>query len=220
MILIESIEPDCDNISRFAAKGDSGAALINAQNQLIGLIMFTLRSDPTKAIACHIHPVLDRLGVTPITTANPHPAASKLSNLPGVIVDGEFNHTPQLQEKFLSTAKGSEIFALVQAHRLEVVDLVNHRRPVTVAWHRSQGPLFLSHILNNARDPAHIVPREVNGVHRATLIRNMAEVLSAHGSAELKATVERYLDEVLSHVDQFDNLHEWVEELSSVSKHE
>ena len=212
-IEIEATQPDCDGVLRFVEQSDSGSALINAQNQLVGLIFAKSNSNPAIAYASHIHPVLDKLSVTPITAANPHSAASTVSNLPGVITEGEFNHTPLLREKFLRTDKGRELYHHILAHRFEVVDLVNHHRPVTVAWHRNKGPAFLSHLINNARDPAHLVPYEIEGVDRGTLLRNMAQALSTHGSVELKAVLDRYHDEVLSYVDQFENLHELVEQL-------
>ena len=220
MIKIEATQKDCNGILQFAAEGDSGSALINEENKLVGLIFAKNLANPKQAFACHIHPVLDKLSVTPITAANPHSAASTVSNLPGVITEGEFNHTTLLREKFLRTNKGHELYHHILAHRFEVVDLVNHRRPVTVAWHRNKGPAFLSHLINNARDPAHLVPYEIEGVDRETLLRNMAQALSTYGSAGLKVMVDRYHDEVLSYVDQFENLHELVEQLDLEHQYE
>ena len=213
-IEIEATENNCNGQLMFADHGDSGAALINARNELIGIVFAGATSDPKLADACHIHPVLDKLGVTPITTANPHTAADTFFDVPGVITEGGFNHTPLLREKFLSTERGREFFELIKKHRMEAVNLVNHRRPVTVAWHRSNGPAFLSHLINNARDPEHTVPREIEGVDRETLIQNMARAFLTHGSTELKSAVERHVRDVLNRINQFDNLHELVKQLS------
>lgn len=70
-----------------------------------------------------------------------------------------------------------------------MIALVNHRRPVTVAWHRSKGPTFLAHFVNNARDPAHLIPFEVEGITREKMIQRMAEVLTQQGSQELQQVI-------------------------------
>jgi hypothetical protein len=48
----------------FVYPGDSGALVLNERDQAIGLVWGRSDHDPTVAYACHIHPVLDRLGVT------------------------------------------------------------------------------------------------------------------------------------------------------------
>ena len=217
VIEIEATENNCNNELRFGDEGDSGSALINADNKIIGLLMAKHETDPKIAYACHIAPVIDKLGITIITQQNPHPVADTLLDAPGVIRECGMNHTPRLKEQLLSTARGREVFNLVQAHRLEVVELVNRRRPVTVAWHRNRGPAFLAHLLNNSRDPAHAVPREVEGTNRATLIRNMAQAFATYGSPELRALVAQHLDEVLAQADKFDSLHEIVEHLEELT---
>lgn len=210
LIEIDAAAPDCDGIDRFAAEGDSGSAVINAQNQLVGLLFAVSASDASRAFACHIHPVMDRLAITPISAANPPvgPAGQARADVRGFI-DG-LNETIPLRERFLATPQGTEVYAAVLAHRAEVVALVNHRRPVTVAWHRAQGPAFLAHGVENARNPGHRVPREIDSVDRETLARRMAEILTLHGSAELKDAMAQWLPVVLAHIDDFDSLHDLV----------
>jgi hypothetical protein len=48
----------------FVSPGDSGALVLNEQDQAIGMVWGRSDHDPNIAYACHIHPVLDRLGVT------------------------------------------------------------------------------------------------------------------------------------------------------------
>jgi hypothetical protein len=75
-------------------------------------------------------------------------------------------------------------------HGQEVVKLVHHCRPVTVAWHRSQGPAWAAHFLNSARDPLYRVPDHVNGITQEMLLRRMAMELSKHGSNVLRRDLE------------------------------
>lgn len=48
----------------FVSPGDSGALVLNEHDQAIGMVWGRSDHDPNIAYACHIHPVLDRLGVT------------------------------------------------------------------------------------------------------------------------------------------------------------
>lgn len=203
---------DCDKNKRFAAKGDSGSAILNEQNELVGLLFAEgTGANSDKAYACHIHPVLEQLGVTPITEENPPvgPAGEARGDLQGVLVGGN-NEAPALRARFMAAPRGAEIHARFMEHRAEVVALVNHRRPVTVAWHRAQGPAFLSHLLENARHPEHRIPFEIEGCGRKALIERMAEVLTAHGSAALGAAIAAHRAEILAWIDRFDDLHELV----------
>jgi hypothetical protein len=215
VIEIEALEMDssCAPSLRFADEGDSGSVLVNSQNQVVGLVFGVDLDDPKIAFACHIAPVLDKLKVTLIDAGHPHPAADTLLDLPGVVAEDGANHTTRLKERLLGTDAGREIYNLVMTHRFEVVELVNRCRPVTVAWRRARGPAFLAHLLNNARNPAHVVPREIEGVTRETLIRNMARALAAHGSPGLRALAESRLDDALARAGDFDSLHELVGQL-------
>lgn len=47
--------------------GDSGALVVNDRREAVAMLWGRSDSDPRTAYACHIHPVLDRLGVTMIT---------------------------------------------------------------------------------------------------------------------------------------------------------
>ncbi|QOJ24260.1 MAG: hypothetical protein HRU78_11890 [Gammaproteobacteria bacterium] len=209
-LLIEATQPDCNGILQFSAKGDSGSAVVNAQNKIVALLYGNDTSNPARSAACHIHPVIDFLSITPITTANPPvgPAGQTLNDVEGIFIG--INHTTEVRERFLNTRKGAEIYQQILDHRQEVIALVNHRRPVTVAWHRSKGPTFLAHFVNNARDPAHVIPFEVEGITRDQMIRRMAEMLTQHGSEALQQTIQHYFDEVMGFINSFDNLHEFV----------
>jgi hypothetical protein len=55
----------------FAGPGDSGALVVNDRDEAIGMVWGTSEREPAVAYASHIHPVLDRLGVTMLTRAFP-----------------------------------------------------------------------------------------------------------------------------------------------------
>src|SRR5262245_49733557 len=51
----------------FVEPGDSGALVLNDRDEAVGIVWGRNDRDPRVAYACHIHPVLDRLDVTPMT---------------------------------------------------------------------------------------------------------------------------------------------------------
>jgi hypothetical protein len=216
VIEIEPLEPNCNGAMRFSDEGDSGAPIINEQGNLVGLL-YSAATNPNNALACHIHPVLDALGLTAITRATPvhdNAAAVGMSADMMAIVDGRPNQTPWLRERFLACPEGQRIAALVEEHRHEVVHLVNHCRPVTVAWHRSRGPVFLNRAINNARDPEELIPSEIDGITRRALLSRMGEVLYEHGSPALRAMIERHREQALDYAaTPFDSLHDLVDRL-------
>ena len=212
-----STPDNCGGIFRFSDIGDSGAALIDEDRKLVGLHHGSVIGQPTRSLSSHIAPVLAQLKVTPITEANPvgdHPGASGSLAVAPAVVDGKPNRTPFLRDRFLGTAEGQRLAALVEEHRLEVIDLVNHCRRVTVAWHRSRGPAFLNRAIANAADPDVPIPRSIDGITREALLLSMESALLENGSAGLRAALEEHRDEVLARVDAFDSLHDLVDSLA------
>jgi hypothetical protein len=218
IIYIEATQPDCNGVLQFADHGDSGSVVVNAQNKVVGLLYAQDSANAARATASHIHPVMDYLSITPVTTANPPvgPAGQTLNDVEGIFTG--INHTIEVRERFLNTSKGAEIYQQILDHRQEVVALVNHRRPVTVAWHRSKGPAFLAHFVNNACDPAHLISFEVEGITRDQMIQRMADVLAQQGSQELQQVIARYYDEVMGFINSFDNLHEFVKHFENATR--
>lgn len=53
----------------FADEGDSGAPLLNGRSEVVGLIWGKSETNPSIAFGCHIHPVLDHLGLALLTHA-------------------------------------------------------------------------------------------------------------------------------------------------------
>lgn len=92
--------------------------------------------------------------------------------------------------------RNSVLHALVDRHHQEVLDLVNHRRPVTVAWHRKQGPAYVAALARADRVQEYRIPFAINGVSREALLSAMEDVLRTHGSRALVADMDRYRQDV------------------------
>lgn len=208
---------NCGGTLRFADHGDSGAALVDAGGRLIGLIY---GGDDTVGTghACYIEPILAALKATAITKTHPvsdNPAASGATLPSPAFIGGRPNMTPQLRARVLATSAGRELWAAVERHRLEVQRLVNRNRRVAVAWHRHRGPQFLNRMIANARDPAQHLPRDIDGVARATLLRAMAASLSEHGSDALRADIARHSQLAEALVADADDLHGLVDRFNA-----
>jgi hypothetical protein len=222
-IEIMPTQPDCSGILQFVEEGDSGAALINAEGKLVGMI-FGHPQDATHALACPIHPVLDVLKVTPVTQANPatgNPAFSNSATTahaappPGVQPAARSGVVPALRQRLEQSEEGTRLIALVEAHSREVVHLVNHKRRVTVTWHRNKGPQFLNEAVINAHDAKHLIPLEIEGVTRETLLRRMVKVLADYGSAGLQAALQLNPGNVVARLCEAGTLHELIDSLAA-----
>jgi hypothetical protein len=202
---ISADEPD---VTMFSDAGDSGAAVVREDGTLVGL-HYSAAATPDKSLTSHIHPVLATLGLTAITVAHQvtHPAAVDASNQLA-IVEGLPSEALRLRDRLLASPRGRRLAALVDRHRKEVVELVNRHRPVTVVWHRNQGPAFTNRVIANARDPHERIPRAVDGIARETLLARMGDVLALHGSGTLRADLAAHREEVLAYAVICDSLHE------------
>jgi len=219
VIVIDAIDDNQNMIKgtlRFLDHGDSGAALLNEQNQIVGIVYATDSRNPRRAYACHIHPVFEALQLDidddVFPNAGPPPKAnSTLLDTPATVDGGQPDPVRAVRDGFLGSEQGHRFLALYQQHRNELVHLVNNSRRVTVVWHRNKGPAYLNRIIHALRDPDMKIPREIDGVSRETLIRNMAQVLDERGSDAMKELVANHLDEALAYARRFDSVREFVD---------
>ena len=101
--------------------------------------------------------------------------------------------------ELLRDANGhSVIRELFEKHHREVLDLVNNRRPVTVVWHRNQGPAYVAALARAGRVEQYRIPFAIEGISRQTLLTAMEDVLRKHGGRALIADMDRYREDVLA----------------------
>jgi len=213
ILVVQATEDDCEGFRRFGAGGDSGSAVVNGDRKLVGL-HYSVGTVPDQSLASHIHPVLDALNLAAITSANPildNPAADGM-RAEAILSDADVNAIPRLRTQLYGSPAGQELMEVVDRHREEVLELVNHCRPVTVVWHRHQGPAFLNRAIHNARHADAPIPLAVNGVSRVEFLAAMGAVLEQQGSEGLKETIQRYRSEVLAAAGAHDGVHELLAE--------
>jgi hypothetical protein len=216
---------NCDGEIAFAGPGDSGSLVFDAQNRAVGLISFrdVLTQNKSRAYACCIVPVLDRLEMAIGTTTGtshgatlaadgtgrqPVPSALDTARFPPgkiaftaataePLTGAEQQHMRELLEQLRTTRRGRELHDLFGVHRREVGYLIRNHKLIKATWHRNQGPAFLAHVLNHLKGHADGVPREVDGVDATTLLTRMAELLMRYGSNPLRDVIREHYDEGL-----------------------
>ncbi len=145
-----------DPTRQFSDGGDSGSAIYNENNEIIGL-HFGSHFNPANgrhySFACHIELVETQLGLTIPGTRN---YTARLSfcfscfgaDLPGIPVRGLScgkwtDETPGAFWPFPGASGNTELGRLpsvIADHGYEIMRLINRNREVTVTWHRKQGP--------------------------------------------------------------------------------
>jgi hypothetical protein len=87
-----------------------------------------------------------------------------------------------------------------------VLQLINHKRPVTVVWHRGQGPAFVAALARAVRVEEYEFPDSIGGVSRGELLTNLKAVLLEHGSAQLKRDIARHGTDLYEALTQESNV--------------
>jgi hypothetical protein len=208
MVIRPNPNPKIKNNGRvyFGDGGDSGAAIVNVDNKIVGLHI-----GGTDVLNEHIGyalPIADiikrfkdveKISIAPATaTANrdkrtvPTPP-KPLVRPPDRAPTGFASAAGRVDTDLAASTAGSHLRALWTEHRAELLDLVDHRRRVTVAWHRGGGPALLHTLIRMAADPGVSMPATVNGVPPMDRITRLHAVFHANASPELRRALDQAL---------------------------
>jgi hypothetical protein len=202
------IHPKKNVNEAFVSKGDSGAVVVNHLNEVIGLHFADneVRNEENvvtkKATKSFANPIQDVLKVLQVSI----PDTGTFQTLP--LESGNGSAPPnkdllqKLTEKIESQPDGAVFIDTVNKYKEEVADLIRRDREVKVAWNRYQGPAFLAHLLQKAKDPAYVVPTEIETVSYQRLLLKMSVVLERKGSSELASDIERYSVRALALIER------------------
>ena len=217
------IKPNA-GFTRFQDDGDSGAALVDKDNKVIGL-MWGAYSNPSSSlyghgIACPIGNVLSEMDVTIIsgslTTSLAYGNAPDIAATETTAPEGA-HVIDLLQVRLSQTGRGRLLLDLFSRHKNEVLSLVNHNRAGAVAWRRKQGPAFLAAMGRSAKTPAYRIPDEIEGVNRRHALMSMINILEEHGSQSLKAVIDRHSLTLLQIFSGYDTVNEMIDALEEVA---
>lgn len=188
-------------VTVFTNPGDSGSVYINDNNEIVALHYAGLRGS-NESRGNDIIRIQTALNITIKTT----------SSEPGITPEFEPSIEPftdnqrpadndrwikYVEERLEETATGQMIKALIDTHQKEVLNLVNHHRPVTVTWQRKQGPAFVAAFGRSVKNPEYTIPAEINRVSIQNLLMSMASVLEEYGSEPLRKEIKKYALDVI-----------------------
>jgi hypothetical protein len=183
-----------DGLGAFVVKGDSGSAVVNDENMVVGLLMGG--DYMGRGFASPIGEVETQLNIK-IWAADP--SSSGTNGDDHSTAGDDLVVTPsipdllaQVSAELAQTTDGAKFISLAQRHHSEVETLIHHNRRVTVAWHRNEGPSILRalHRFVEARDEP--LPDTINGLSLHRCLENIGAALQRFGSPRLAADLERH----------------------------
>lgn len=210
IITISTGQENCKGEKQFSDEGDSGSVVVNSKNMIVGLLYGgsrpTINGQPVghETKACCIHPVLSELELTILTNPLNTNTQNRFSTLE---IDLRINKLEQearqerlefLRDKIRLNNAYIIFSDLFQKHKGEILDLVNHIRHITIAWHRNNGPVFIAHFIKNFHEPDYKVPTEIKGITLPNLLKAMQSLLLEYGSSNLKEAIIKYGDQIIA----------------------
>jgi hypothetical protein len=179
---------------KVADHGDSGSVIVNnLTSKVVGLLRAIDTQTGKLGIGISIVPILAKMNITILLTADI--GEFDVKGYDEDVRLGEVRE-PEPSEVFAAVADrldmtetGRAALALFRRHLPEVSELINRTRPVTIAWHRAQGPTYLAAIMRSVREPAYSLPESLSGVARGDALARLSEALKRFGSEELRAAI-------------------------------
>jgi hypothetical protein len=186
----------------FSNNGDSGSVIINDSDEIVALL-YGGDEKPNSVDITFANNIGNVLNALSNNGFQLHLSASG-GDRQGTHHRTHFAHREERRqpaarnyfEELRDANRNSVLHQLYERHHREVMALVNHRRPVTVVWHRHQGPAFVAALARANRIEHYRIPFAINDVTRESLLGAMEDVLRRHGSRELVADMDRFRDDV------------------------
>jgi hypothetical protein len=189
----------------FVLKGDSGSAVVNDQEMVVGLVV---GGDETgQGYVSPIKEIEDQLNVHVWAADSPVPAltadggGTPEQSEPLVVMPSVRNLLVQVTEELLQTPDGATFLALYQRHQHEVQTLVHHNRRVLIAWHRNEGPALLRELRRFVEARTLRLPSTIKGKLVRQCLDNILAALQAAGSPQLVSDIQRYTPDLFPLLD-------------------
>jgi hypothetical protein len=211
---IESSDP----AAPFSRHGDSGSVIIDEQGFIVGLLFGDNNQNPPagRTVANHIADVCSALGITINVTPSSTQAGTLVAVPEAFVPAPEAEAYRRLRVRLERDPQGRKLLDIIERHRIEAVNLVTGKRPVTVAWHRSGGPAFLAIALATLREGGEDLPPPIHDVPFAEALERTGAALAAFGSPGLRSSIEAYGPQLVAAVRESSTISELIERLGRV----
>jgi hypothetical protein len=195
----------------FSDHGDSGSAVVNDANEVValhfaGATAGTLHKGKELPIADIISQfqAVDHLSVA-VATATQNGVVNKVPGAPPVAASRELTlpltgalapypaAVARVGADLNASAAGRQLRSLWLDHHEEILELVNHRRRVSIAWHRDGGPAMMHRLIRMAADPTLAMLATVHGEPPMRRIEHIHAVFHANASPELRRALDQAL---------------------------
>jgi hypothetical protein len=186
----------------FVLQGDSGSAVVNDQNKVVGLVGGG--DEKGRGYVSPIAAIEEQLKVKVWAVDLPAPTLLAASgdtpdeSEPLVVTPSVRNLLVQVAEELLQTPEGATFMTLYQQHKQEVQTLVHHNRRVLVAWHRNEGPALLRVLRRFVEARTLKLPSTINGKLVRQCLDNILAALQMAGSPQLVSGIQRYMPDLFS----------------------
>ncbi|AHG92730.1 hypothetical protein J421_5195 (plasmid) [Gemmatirosa kalamazoonensis] len=190
-----------DDLFAFSTEGDSGAAIIDEDGFIVGLLFAAndLPGQDGRSVANHIADVCAELGITINLTPGTTPTAGA-QLLPRPETWGGIEAYDAARARLLGDAAGAWLWELGETHYEEIVQLVTTHRAVKLAWHRAGGPALFAQGMETLRDGGETLPVPADGTTLESALARIGAALHAHGSAALRDAIDAHREGLLAAV--------------------
>jgi hypothetical protein len=193
-----------ENFQSFGCAGDSGAAVVDSQNHVVGLLKSTTCHGVGTAIGIDI--ITGTMGVTVLTAAT----AGVKQTVPGVaginmtvgevprsvapfrISGAQQESFTRAREELVATPIGHDVAATVRAHHVEVLQLINTNRRVATIWHRNGGAELIEGVLRMLQCRDQPLPSEIRGRPLIDCLHRLQRAFERYGSPALAVAVNTW----------------------------
>ncbi len=186
----------------FAAGGDSGSAVLNEADQVVGVLF---GGDTDHAIATPILPVLAQFKLTLETAAQPgidktvpatqHAISSNAARAASDRAQPQlsfFENLRHVRSELRSTGQGRRWSDLVERHFQDMNALINGNQRVATVWRRNGGPTILSDLLLALQLPDKRIPCQIDGELLEDRLRKIEEAVTRYGATELSSDLKKF----------------------------
>jgi hypothetical protein len=179
------VNPDA-GFTNFVEPGDSGSALMNGDDMVVGLIW---GKNGNAGVANRIADVEAALSITVMANTTVSAARAPVVRMPPVGSDGVVRRRDWETMFWAERDSDNPLSRKVAAHWEEVWELIHTNREVGLRWQRSQGPAFVAAFERTTRVTSYTVPDKIAGVSFTQLLLSVTAALERHGSEGLQADI-------------------------------
>jgi hypothetical protein len=196
-IVVRPNASDVTSTPWFQQEGDSGAALVNADNEITGMLF--ARNAQGWGIAEPIQAIIDKFRTDDSITLEVATATKlgQVQTVPKAAAEdaGGLEIPPalrRLQRDLDRTDDGRELINIWLQHSRELNHLVHHEPRVAATWRRADGPGLFRLVIDLVDEPDRQVPREIQGMPAEHVLDAFLREVERYASPELRHDLRRH----------------------------